>query len=109
MTLDLFETVTFYSPAPGSDGYGGQVDGWQEEFSARANFRFLRGGETVQAARLAGMQPAVVTVRASADAARVRPAWKLTDRAGADFNIRSVVRSDDRLYLEITAESGVEV
>ena len=107
--MDFNEALTFYSPTTSADGYGGTVDGWTEQFTARAAFRYLRGGETVQAARLAGTQPVVATVRASSDAASVGAGWKFQDRDGADYNIRSIIPTDDRLYYEITAERGVEV
>lgn len=107
---DLDEKVTFYSPTQVSDGYGGTVAGWTEEFTTRAHFRYLRGGESVQAARLRGRQPVVATVRLSGDTDAVRPDWRMDDaRRAVAFNIRAIVPTSDRLFLEITAESGVEV
>lgn len=104
----MTHTVAFDQPLNAPDGYGGAVQGWGEVFRARASLRFLRGGETVQAARLQGRQPVVVTIRASGAAAQITPGWRMRDRAETVFNIRSVVRTDDRMFYELTAESGVE-
>ena len=36
--------------------------------------------------------------------------WRLrNDVTAADYNIRSIVPTEDRMFLEITAESGVEI
>lgn len=107
---DLHERVAFDSPALVTDGYGGVEDGWTEEFICRAHYRFLRGGETVQAARLSGRQPVVVTVRASSETAAITPAWRMRDtRTGTIYNVRSIVRTEDRRFYELTCESGVAV
>ncbi len=107
----LIERVTFRSPAePVSDGQGGMVDGWNDEFTYRAGFQRLRGSETVQAARLSGRQPTVITVRSSADSRRVDTDWSIVDtRTGETFNIRSREITPDRQYVQFLAESGVAV
>lgn len=108
MTLD--ERVAFDSPTVSADGYGGSIAGWTAEFEARAAFRYLRGGETVQAARLAGRQPVVVTLRASADARRIEPDWRMRDvRSGTVYQVRTAIPSEDRRHVELTCESGVAV
>lgn len=107
---DLFQSVAFDSPVVSPDGFGGRNDGWAEQLQARAHFRFLRGGEAVQAARLAGRQPVVVTIRSSAAARAITPAWRMRDlNAGEVYNIRAIVPTDDRRFLELTCESGVAV
>lgn len=106
----LREAVAFDSPTAMADGFGGQTEGWTEEFLTRARFRYLRGGETVQAARLEGRQPVVVTIRACADARAITTAWRMRDtRRGEVYNIRSIVPTDDRQFMELTCESGVAV
>lgn len=78
--------------------------------TCRASVMYLRGGESVQAARLSGVQPAVFTVRQCFDIEGICPAWIIRDsRRGHVYNIRSVVPSDNRLFWEITAERGVAV
>ena len=104
----LREAVTFHAPAPVADGYGGQRQGWTEKFSTRAHFRYLRGGESVQAARLEGRQPVVATVRAQAASAEIAADWRMTDdRTGTVYAVRAVVPTEDRGSFEVTAESGV--
>ena len=104
---DLF---AFEAPVKVQDGKGGEVEGWEERFRDHVKVQYLRGGEAIQAARLSGVQPVVVTLSALSEQARsVTPAWRMKDtRAGTLYNIRSIVPSDDRRYNEITAESGVE-
>lgn len=105
----LHERVAFDRPEPQPDGQGGVIDGWCEMFCRWANYRYLRGGETVQAARLEGRQPVVITVRKDGETKQVTTDWRVRDaRDGTVFNIRAIMPGD-RGYLEITAESGVAV
>lgn len=104
----LFHLVSFHQPVQSPNGQGGVIETFSEAFYCRAGFRSLRGGETVIASRLAGKQPVVVTIRYSAAAARVTPEWRMhDDRSGEAYNIRSIVLTDDRRWLELTAERGV--
>nr|WP_186458307.1 head-tail adaptor protein [Neorhizobium alkalisoli] len=104
--------MAFDSPVQADDGHGGIVEGFADDDVATkvwAKFLYLRGGETVQAARLAGTQPIVVTVRSTSASRLIDPTWRMRDiRSGEIFNIRSgPVPTDDRLYLEFTVEGGV--
>lgn len=101
--------VVFEEPARVDDGYGGTEEGWGNPVIADASFRFLRGGETVKASRLAGRQPVVVTVYDHSQTRAVRTAWRMRDlRTGEVYNVRAgPVPSDDHQYLEFTVESGV--
>jgi SPP1 family predicted phage head-tail adaptor len=100
--------VAFDAPVTLPDGSGGTENGWSEAFQAYAAFMFLRGGETVQAARLTGRQPVVVTIYNTAEARQVTTDWRMRDtRAGTVYNVRTVIPSDDRAHLELTCESGV--
>lgn len=103
-------SLAFDEPVQIPDGSGGTNASWAERYACRAKIRYLRGGETVQAARLAGRQPVVVSIRRCAAAEAITPAWRMRDaRSGTIYNIRTVVPSDDRRWLEVTAESGVAV
>lgn len=113
---DLREPLAFDAPVQSSDGSGGVKTGWQESFKRRGHVRYLRGGEAVQAARLASKQPAVFTIRADAQTKLMDASWRLRDlreqaisASRGIFNITAIVHSEDRLWLEITAESGVAV
>ena len=103
----LFEKFTFSTITEVPDGHHG-FDEVETDCRLRANIRYRRGGETVQAARLTGKQPVVVTVRRSSQTASLTTDDKMRDaRTGTKYNIRSVVPTDDRQFIEITAESGV--
>lgn len=105
---DLTYRVAFDEPRPVADGYGGTVEGWAETHACAAHFRYLRGGEPVLAARLAGRQPVVATIRTCAAAREITTAHRMRDaRSGEVYNIRAIIPSDDRAWLELTAESGV--
>lgn len=106
----MVERVAFDSPVENPDGRGGTITGFQEQYVCDAMFRYLRGSETVIAARLEGRQPVVVTVHDCSAASAVRAGWRMRDlRRGTEYNIRTIVPSDDRVFLEITCESGVAV
>lgn len=104
----LRERIAFDAPVATDDGQGGKETGWEERHTCRAHFRYLRGGETVQAARLEGRQPVVVTIRSNAAASAITPTWRMRDIAdGRVFAISAPpVPSDDHLYLEITCVAG---
>lgn len=102
--------LAFDAPVATPNGQGGQLMGWTERLQAYGWIRWLRGSETVIAARLAGRQPAVVTIPSSAAARLITTEWRMRDvRSGEEFNIRSIVESDDRADIELTVEKGVAV
>lgn len=105
---ELQELVAFDEPVETADDYGGVATSYAERYRCRARFMYLRGGETVQARRLEGRQPVVVTIRQSALARTITTDWRMRDvRRGETYNVRSIVPTDDRAYFEITAEKGV--
>lgn len=112
---DLIERVAFDAPVKAPDGKGGEETSWAAASvatSARAHFRYLRGGESVQAARLKGSQPVVVTVRSTSATRLVTSDWRMRDVGRSDRigNVRSgPAVSDDRQFLEFTVEFGVAV
>jgi len=104
----LHHRIAFDKPVDQSDGQGGTVNGWQEQFQCRAHYRFLRGGESVQAARLEGRQPLVITVRSSSETRQVKTEWHIRDvRTGTVFQVKAINPTEDRRFIEILAESGV--
>lgn len=103
-----YHAVALDAPSNADDGYGGTADGWTEQFTARAGIMYLKGGETVQAARLTGTQTAIITLRASAASAAVKTTWRLRDtRLSRVYNVREVKLTDDRKFYELLCESGV--
>ncbi|MGM4909124.1 head-tail adaptor protein [Rhizobium sp. 768_B6_N1_8] len=117
---DLYERVAFDERATVQDGYGNEQASFVERFQCRAGFTPLRGGETVIASRLQGRQPIVVRIRASRQSRMITPDWRMRDArngewAGDDvqywtgpiYAIRSIIETDDRMFLDLMVESGV--
>ena len=105
---DFFYSVAFDSLTSSSDGAGGTTGTWSEQFTRRAAFTHLRGGETVLAARLEGRHIQVITVRKSAAVDAVTTDWRIRDeRTSEAFNIREVVQDLDRRTVSFLCEKGV--
>lgn len=107
---ELRELLAFDSIGD-QDADGGRVPGvWTEQFQRRARVKPLRGSEPVIAQRLVGVQPFLVTVRASTEAREITTGWRARDvRTGAIYQIRTVVQDEKRKYIELTCESGSPV
>ena len=109
-TGQLNERLAFDTPTRVGDGYGGTTDGWSEEFTIAARRLFLRGSETIQAARLEGRQPVIFTVRASSDTRRITTDWRARDvRAGTQYQLRSVEPNENRSFIDLLCERGVAI
>lgn len=91
------------------DGYGNTVSGpFTTQFSIRAAFRHLRGGESVMASRLQNRQPTIITVRANSQTRQITADWQLVDaRNGTVWAVRDVTPTDDRAYIDLLCERGV--
>lgn len=90
------------------DEFGNVIGGWATRFTCFAAFKFLRGGEEVMAGRLAGKQPAIITVRFGDASSRINTAWRILDREDQAWNIRAITDpTGKRAWLEILAEKGV--
>jgi head-tail adaptor len=111
---DLKYRVTFAERAQAGDPYGNITGEWVDRFTIWANIIPRLGGETVMAARLAGMQPMILRVRQSPDTAQITTDWKATDEAGKIYNIRTVVdplmgEGEAGKFYDMMAETGVAV
>ncbi|MEA3534279.1 head-tail adaptor protein [Rhizobium sp. CC-YZS058] len=110
---DLRHVVAFDKLVDQPDGHGGTETAWTDEGAAlkeRAHFKYLRGGETALASRLANRQPVIITVRANVRTRGITAAWRVRDvKAGTVFAIRSVITTEDLRFVEITAETGLAV
>lgn len=83
---------------------------WQDKFTVWGNIQYMRGGESVMAARLTARQPAILTIRTSSQARGILPTDRVKDaRTGEIFNIREQPRvsKDNRGFLEVLVEAGV--
>jgi head-tail adaptor len=104
----LYEHVAFDERQMVSDGHGNVEGEFVQVFQCRAGFTFLRGSESVIAARLEGRQPIVVRVRASSQSKQIEPDWRMRDvRTGAAYAVQSVAATPDRQWLDILVSSGV--
>ncbi len=67
----------------GDDGYGNVTVAWATVATVAAGLAPMRGGEQIVAARMAGRQPYIVTIRSSEQTRQITPAWRFVDaRAG---------------------------
>lgn len=89
------------------DQYGNVVGEFVEQFRCAACADALKGTESVMASRLTGVQPYVVTIRYSTQAAQVTPAWRARDtRAGIAYAIKTVVPRPRKDYVDMTCVVG---
>lgn len=120
----LYEKVAFDSREQVNpdfpEDYGNTESVFTERFTRRAGFTYLRGTETVVAARLQGRQPIVVRVRSDSSTRQITPDWRMRDArngawtdtsetewSGPSYAIKSIAPSEDRQWLDIMVESGV--
>lgn len=116
----LYEKVAFDERETQSDGHGNFEAGFVQEFQRRASFTYLRGTESVIAARLEGRQPIVVRVRRDEDTLRIRSDWRMRNLregqwqdsnellwSGTLYAVKSVALTEDRRWIDIIVESGV--
>ncbi|GLS87689.1 hypothetical protein GCM10010873_26630 [Cypionkella aquatica] len=109
-TGDLNTLVAFDAPVRAPNGMGGSQTSWAEQFQAWAKVIWLRGGETVISARLAGRQPAVFVIGQSQDSALLDTDWVARDiETGKSYVVRAIIPTDDRAFFEVTVEGGVPV
>lgn len=107
--LDLVAHVAFERQGTADDGYGGTTTIWMAQFDIRAHVLHLRGGESVQAARLSGQHVQIIRVRSSPAVRGVTTDWRILDLrpGGAVFNIRDIEPSDDRKWIDFLCQKGV--
>lgn len=105
---ELRERFRFDQRGAADDGYGTTVGPWQAQFTVAASLQLLRRGEQVVASRLSGVQPGILTVRASEQARQITTEWRAVDaRTGRSWNIRTVEPSPKRDRIEMLVEGGV--
>ncbi|MGN6146881.1 MAG: phage head closure protein [Mesorhizobium sp.] len=108
---DLKYRVDCQKEVAGTDELGNPVPGaggWVTQFSVRAAYRHLRGGEDVMAGRLQGRHTQVITVRSSSQTRQITAGRRLIDaRDGTVFNVRDVTQETDRMWVSLLCERGV--
>ncbi|WP_173934300.1 phage head closure protein [Chelativorans sp. Marseille-P2723] len=107
---DLRDRVSLEKREEIDDGYGNIVTGdWTAQFERDACIIPSKGGETVVAARLQSVQPALIIVRYDAETLTITPDWRLIDlRSGAIYNIRTSADMERRgRWWTMLCEEGV--
>jgi hypothetical protein len=105
----LRDRLEFQQRTTSDDGFGNTVTGpFATVFTAAAQLTPLRGGETVMASRLQGMQPLVCRIRSSVASRAVTTAWQVMDRNGVVYQVKSPPADPDgkRAWLEFLIEKG---
>ena len=109
----LRERVHCQFAAPLDDGWGNPLPGAGEfatQFTVSAGMKPRTGGEGVDAARLGGTQPFVVTMRNSSQTRQITTAWRLVDARNANrvFAVTSPPADPDgrNQWLEFLAVEG---
>jgi head-tail adaptor len=104
---DLYYRVHCQRRVATDDGMGNTLAEFTTEFTVRAAYRHMRGGETVTAARLENRHPVLITVRASGQTRQIGADWRLVDaRDGTEWAIRDVTAETDRQFITFLCESG---
>jgi head-tail adaptor len=103
----LRDRLAFQAPNQSEDAAGQVNLGHALAFTIWGRVQRMRGGEGTLGARLEGRTPAIIRVRASTKTRAITAGW-LVSEGTETFNIRERPReTDDRLFLEFLAESGV--
>ncbi len=102
---DLDHVCSLQERIESEDGYGNKRGDFQEVFREWGSFLYLRGGEGVTESRLASKQPAILTLRSTAQAKTIAPHWRVV-AGGREYEVQEHPRlTEDRMYLEILVES----
>lgn len=109
LARQLRDRVAFEKRDVVPDGLGNDEGDFALVFSCAAGIRAKLGGEAIAAARLAGEQPVLVTVRSSEATRTVKTDWRArNERTGELYNIRSIADPDgDGYWLELLCQAGV--
>lgn len=102
-------TVAFDKRATAADdGKGLKPGDWVEQFRRSCGIQYLRGGERVIEQRMAGVVPAVLTVRCDTDTRLINNSWRARELAsGVAFNIRAIQPPDPKLLtIDILCDTG---
>lgn len=91
----------------GLDANGDPLGPYQPFATVAARLRYMRGGEEVLQHRIVGVQPVVVTVRASTTTRQINTGDRAVDaRTGETLDIKSVAPDEAGAFIEILCEDG---
>lgn len=108
---DLRFRVRFDKQVERDDPGGGTLTEWVPQFTRWADIRPLKGSETVQAQRLAGIQPALILVRFDSETRTIDPSWRAVEQNnGQNVAFYALKTASDmereRQFITMTAEIG---
>lgn len=105
----LEQSVAFDKRVDSEDEYGNMVAGFVEQFQDYAAFVYLRGSESVMAARLESREPVLVRIRMSDNARQIDTDWQMRDLRDDNkpYNIRDVTWDNNRAMVDLLVEGGV--
>lgn len=104
---DLRQRVTFQRLTHTRDTNGGVIEGWTDVATVSAKVGPLRGGESVQAARLGGDQTFEIVVRSHEVIRSLTSADRVILKGGLKLNIAWSANWDERdRFLTIIASAG---
>lgn len=100
---NLDRRVTFRQRA--ADANGSRTGPWADVVTRAARIVALKGGEGVQAARMAGQQPVIITVRRGRATAAVDNSYSIRDADDLStiWDVTSKITTEDRAWVEILA------
>lgn len=105
---DLFYRVICRKRENVEDGFGNTVGDLVSQFSCNAAYRHKRGNEEVLAARLQGVHPIEIVVRANSLTKQITTDWQIVDaRNGTEYAVRDVAPTPDRAWYILLCEGGV--
>lgn len=98
--------VRFERLQGGRDAAGAPIQTWVALTTVSARVRYMRGGESVIAQRITGIQPVVVTVRGSAATRQIKLEDRgLDERTGKVLHIESLAPDETGAFIEILCKA----
>lgn len=87
------------------DANGDRLGALTEICTRFARVQPLKGGEAVQASRVAGRQPVIITVRADSDTRSIDNGFEAYDARDATvaWDVTSKIATEDRAWVEVMA------
>lgn len=100
----LTQRAAFYEPFEERDADGMLVQSWLLRLTCAAHVTWLRGGETVMAARMQSKNPIIITVRDTPASRTITSEWR-AEIGGKTFALKEDPRPDqERRLLAMLAE-----
>jgi len=107
---DLIHSVAFGKRVEQGDEFGNTQGPFAEQFSCRAAYLHLKGGESVLAARLEGKHSQVIRVRFNSNTRQITADWYVKDkRTDMLFAVSDVTPSENRQFVDVLIDwAGIE-